>query len=168
MTLRNVVPLEEMWRQCDIKGYEHYWISSHGRVKNERTNRELSPYDANGYLQVQLWDNRRAKYVYVHRLVASHFLTGWGDHVTIGWRDGDRANNHLENLYFKGDRRLGHVIEPRKTYQDRRIEIMETGQTFASVKAVAKFLQTSPQGIYQVLLGRRLTHLGYHFRWIDI
>lgn len=168
MEFSNTVPLEEMWRQCTIERFSHYWISSHGRVRNRKTNLELSPYVSNGYLQVQLWDNRHAKAFYVHRLVAAHFLTGWNDDVSVGWRDGDKTNNRIDNIYFKGDKRLGHIIRPRKEYQERRIEIMETGQTFMNVTRAAKYLNTSPQGIYQVLTGRRQTHLGYHFRWINI
>lgn len=166
MTLRNVVPTEEMWRP--VKDFDNYWISSHGRVKNQKTGKELSLISNNGYLQVQLWRNKYAKMFYVHRLVASHYLTGWTERSTIGWRDEDKYNNRIENLYFKGTSRLGHIIEPRKTYVERRLEIMETGQTFMNVTRAAKFLNTSPQGIYQVLTGRRLTHLGYHFRWVEI
>ncbi len=161
-----VVRMDEMWK--DVKDFPNYVISSHGRVYNRKTNRELSPYEVNGYLQVQLWRDRFTKYFYVHRLVASHFLTGWTARSTVGWRDNDTRNNRIENLYFKGTSRLGHIIESEKVITERRLEIVETGQSFMTVKACARFLNTSPQGIYQVLTGRRLSHLGYHFRWIDI
>ena len=167
-TYSNIVPTEEMWRQCVIPGFDNYWISSYGAIKNSHTNRELSAIDNGGYLQVQLSQNRRIKTVYIHRLVAQHYLTGWEEGIQVSWRDGDTKNNRLENLFFKGQRRLGTVVIPRKTYTERRLEVIETGQSFMNVTRAAKYLNTSPQGIYQVLTGRRQTHLGYHFRWIEI
>jgi hypothetical protein len=76
-----------------------YSISSYGRVRNNKTNHILhGKKNLSGYLQVALRKDGKQKWFLIHRLVAQLFtpnLFGGGeiDHI-----DGNRLNNHYENL----------------------------------------------------------------------
>lgn len=83
----------------EIKGYPNYQILEDGTVIGAR-GKELKP-DINsvGYKRVSLCKNGKVLRVFVHRLVALHFLekpegSGW----CVNHIDGDRQNNHYTNL----------------------------------------------------------------------
>lgn len=100
----------ESW--VPVRGYEGaYEVSSHGRVRSldrivENNGGKASikgmPLKANpdvvGYPSVALWRDGKSKTVRVHRLVASAFVAGEHDDLEVCHGDGDRTNNHFENL----------------------------------------------------------------------
>lgn len=92
----------EEWR--DVVGYEgKYWVSSYGRVytnspiygfcfvKGEKPN-------ATGHIRVDLYRNSKRKRIYIHRLVALHFLDNPMGFKEIDHIDGNPTNNHHTNL----------------------------------------------------------------------
>ena len=95
----------EVWKK--IKGYKGYEVSSEGRVKSTRFNKEkiLKPSLSGSegkrrYKMVGLTKNKKAKTTYVHHLVADAFLKtkrdGWKyvvDHI-----DNNELNNNASNL----------------------------------------------------------------------
>jgi hypothetical protein len=87
----------EIWK--DINGYEGYYqISSYGRVKNVETNKILIGDTNNiGYRRVWLYIPVKKRY-FVHRLVAIHFCRGYRDGFVVNHKDGDKLNNHADNL----------------------------------------------------------------------
>lgn len=66
--------MQEVWKS--IEGYEDlYAISNLGHVKNIQTNRFLNGYiNKNGYTVITLTKDGHRKYLYLHRLVAIHFI----------------------------------------------------------------------------------------------
>lgn len=93
----------EIWK--DIKGYEGiYQVSNYGRVKSlnyNKTNREgFMSFNNNGtgYLQVCLTKDKKYKKKLVHRLVAKAFIEKPIDKNYINHIDGNKSNNHVENL----------------------------------------------------------------------
>jgi hypothetical protein len=99
---------EEIW--IDVKGYENeYLVSNLGRVKSLdrhlthknghlyfHRGRILSQGEhSGGYLQIGLG---RKKNVYVHRLVAQHFLDSVDGKNEVNHKDGNKKNNHYSNL----------------------------------------------------------------------
>lgn len=112
--------VKERWR-C-VKGYPGYWISDHGRVRSPRKTyvvtgssnaagsiatrqgRVLKP-SSNGKYKTQTlfkWDSsgKRTghKVLYIHRLVAYNFISDPGVYMEVNHKDGDRLNNHIDNL----------------------------------------------------------------------
>jgi NUMOD4 motif. len=97
----------ERWKP--ILGYEgHYEVSDHGHVKSlARTTprgevREeciMRPNDVRGYKVVHLHLNGKRTDRYVHRLVLAAF-TGPAGKLHGLHRNGDPADNRLENLYY--------------------------------------------------------------------
>jgi len=96
----------EVWK--DITGYEgRYKVSSFGRLKSLSNGKwGFRPVTAIiigtvscGYRRVQLRDrNGRYKGRLVHRLVAEAFIPNPENKPCINHIDGDKANNHIDNL----------------------------------------------------------------------
>ena len=90
--------MKEEWR--DIKGYEgRYQISNYGKVKSLKTNREKKAFIQRfGYLKVQLYDGKKVRNYFVHRLVAQTFIPNYNDLKEINHKDEIKINNSVENL----------------------------------------------------------------------
>ena len=106
--------MEEIWK--DIQGYENlYKVSNLGRVKRlklsvtqkvkgtsytRRFNERILNLtnNGNGYLHVKLRKNGVNKTINIHRLVALHFLEDYSIKGTVNHIDGDKTNNHANNL----------------------------------------------------------------------
>lgn len=126
----------EVWK--DIKGYEGiYQVSNFGRVKSleritfyELGGREISRFQKEcirkqrvnrwGYKSVNLNKNSSTKTFEVHRLVASHFLSGDYKKEQVNHVDSDKENNSVENLEFVSSKEnIRHAFEnnlmPKRT-----------------------------------------------------
>ena len=101
---------EEIWK--DVKGYEGlYKISNFGNVVSlpNQTHKGyiiLKQRISNGYYQVALYKDGKAKNFCVHRLVAEAFIPNPDNLPQVGHKDennfktGDDCNNHVNNLYW--------------------------------------------------------------------
>jgi hypothetical protein len=105
--------MEEVWK--DIEGYEGlYQASTHGRIRSvnriiyttdnkirEQPGKILSPGKNNrGYYNVVLYKNKKAKTIFIHRLIATTFIENTYNKVWINHIDGVKANNKISNLEF--------------------------------------------------------------------
>ena len=87
----------EIWK--DIKGYEGlYWISNLGRVKNKHGKILKPRLSSNGYYNICLYKNSKAKCYTVHRLVAEAFINNPDNLPEINHKDENITNNHFSNL----------------------------------------------------------------------
>ena len=85
-----------------IKNFENYAISNFGKIINIAKQTTMKqPLDKNGYPIISLRDhNGKSCNLKVHRLVALHFLTNPLNKRCVDHIDGDKANNHIDNLRF--------------------------------------------------------------------
>ena len=91
--------MNEQWVQVD--GFPNYEVSSYGRVRRVGSKRCLkTPPKSNGYLQVTVSNTHMQRNYSVHRLVAKAFLPPANGKELVLHRDGNRANNHSDNLYW--------------------------------------------------------------------
>jgi len=96
-----------------IFGYERYYeISSDGIVKSkDRTQTDslgrtrtwkgqvLNPDIApNGYYRITLAVEGKKKQVYIHRLIATHFMDNPNNLLQVNHIDGNKLNNSMDNL----------------------------------------------------------------------
>ncbi|MEE0060401.1 MAG: NUMOD4 domain-containing protein [Acutalibacteraceae bacterium] len=109
------MPNDEVWKK--IAGFERYSVSNLGRVKNNKTEKILSVRKAsNGYLRVNLRKGN-VKYekptvIAVHRLVAEAFLTRVSDKQCVNHIDGNKTNNHINNLEWVSNKEnTAHAIK---------------------------------------------------------
>ena len=87
----------EQWRL--ISGYDNYEISSHGRVRNNKTNKIMKQkVETKGYLIIGLSKDSKQKFHRVHRLVGFAFLDKKDEDKEIDHIDQNRSNNMLNNL----------------------------------------------------------------------
>lgn len=82
-----------------------YEISDYGRLRridklDWKTGGILTPKKNNvsGYYQYCVVSNGKDYYKYIHRLVAEYFIDPNCLHLTVNHKDGDKSNNHVENL----------------------------------------------------------------------
>ena len=94
---------EEIWK--DIKGYDGlYQASNLGRIRSlnfKRTGKEklLKPsLNRNGYQQVKLCKNGKAKRYFVHRLVYEAFNGEIHEGMQVNHKDENPQNNILSNI----------------------------------------------------------------------
>ncbi len=81
-----------------VKSKDRLCVDSLGR-KRFRKGKELTPDVAqNGYLRVTLAKNGRKKQVYLHRLLAIHFIDNPKGLPQVNHIDGDKLNNEISNL----------------------------------------------------------------------
>lgn len=86
----------EVWRQ--VSGWP-YSVSDLGRVRNDRTNHILTPSPhSHGYHKVSLCCEGHRRDVYVHHLVLNEFVGPAADEEECNHKNGDKADNRLENL----------------------------------------------------------------------
>jgi hypothetical protein len=99
VNISNLDSTIEHWASID--GYLNYQVSWWGRVTNTNTGRILKPgTSSHGYLFVMLSKNGKVKIHYIHKLVAREWVSNPGEKKCVDHRDGDRTNNHIENLRY--------------------------------------------------------------------
>lgn len=93
-----------------IQGHPNYSVSPSGQIRNDKTGRILKEdRSCRGYAKVNL-DGEK---MYVHRLVAEHYIPKTDDaHDQIMHRDGDLSNNAMYNLEWTDSKR-SHDVDYR-------------------------------------------------------
>lgn len=90
--------MEEIWK--DVAGCENYYqVSNLGKVRRKKSGRMLKNiacYD--GYERVVLSVGSVARRVYVHRLVASAFISNCGGKEQVNHMNGIKNDNRVSNL----------------------------------------------------------------------
>lgn len=159
--------MEEYW--VEIPGYPKYAVSNTGYIMNVRSQRLLKLRDnGGGYYRVVLNNIQGPRAFYVHRLVALCFLDSYRDHLHVQHINGDKSNNHVNNLQLRGGDRA-KATGPISSRSDwgARVEIIETGEIFRSVRDCANWIGGDYGAIYACLRGERMRHLGYTFRYYE-
>jgi len=93
--------MEERWKP--VKDFPGYEVSSYGRVRSETSGRILAPSENQyGVLQIGMMKEGTQMHRSVPLLVARSFLPRkFGAFDTPINLDGDRWNNHVENLVWR-------------------------------------------------------------------
>ena len=98
-----------------IDDYPNYSISTCGKVKNNTSGNILNTsVHRNGYEIINIKPNGRGagKTLKVHRLVAITFIPNPDNKPQVNHLDGDKCNNHLENLeWATASENMKHAVK---------------------------------------------------------
>lgn len=163
----------EQWASIDR--CPKYSVSNYGRVKNNRNDFILKPRpDRKGYLRVSISNNYGVvTEQLIHRLVAEAFCPGEKDGLDVNHIDGNKSNNSADNLEWctrSYNLKHGYRIGLRSSPQNRckAVRIIETGETFPSVRECARSLGCQHSNVSLCLNGRQQSCYGYHFEWAGL
>lgn len=162
-----MVNVDEEW--VLLRDFPNHSVSNYGRVVSHNTDSVLrTRLSGWGYEQVVLYSNGRHVTKTVHRLVAEAFIPGWDEGLHVNHIDGDKRNNFEENLEWvtPSENNTHAVHSGLRTPFRKSVRIVETGETFPSVKACAEHLNTYSTAISQVLKGRRPHYKRMTFEYI--
>lgn len=95
----------EIW--VTIPNFDNYQISNQGRIQRIKSGprtymgRLLNGWPNNqGYIHVDLWQNKKKHRFKLHRLITKIFLGDCPLGKEVNHKDGNKANNRLENLEY--------------------------------------------------------------------
>lgn len=152
----------EVWK--DIYGYEGlYKISNYGRVKSfianngNRTIIKTPGRTKTGYLFTPLYSNSKFEQFYIHRLVASHFIENIEGKREVNHKDGDKSNNHIDNLeWVTSSENKKHAWRTGLSTKTCGQLVLneETGIYYESVMKAAKVTNIHHSNLRMMLLGK--------------
>lgn len=161
----------EVWKT--INGYEgEYSVSTFGRIRNDHTGKVTRGRESgNGYKKFDFsGEHKVVGRAYVHRLVAEAFLEKGDGDIEVNHKDGNRANNNVDNLEWvssSGNTEHAIVTGALAPYGKERKPIIainvETGERkyFDSISKAETYYGT--RHIDSVLSGKRRTAKGHTF-----
>lgn len=154
---------DEIW--AAVPGFPNYSISSHGRLRREKTGRLLKVGPGKkGYLKIALRHEGRGQTFRIHSLVAAVFLPPRpsSSHQVAHW-DGNNTNNVFTNLRWatqaeneadkvrQGVTRRGAKLTPAQVYSIKE-RLLEPS---AVVAEIARKYRVSPRLISQIRDGQK-------------
>lgn len=183
----------EIWK--DLTGYIGiYQVSSNGRIKSlprkiVRKNGQVAKVketilkpgtDRYGYSFVVLCKNRTKRTTAIHRLVAAAFIPNPDNLPEIDHIDGDRANNHADNLRWNTRKqnannpisieryRKAGIIQ--KPYKQLQIPVQQLKDGFligsySSIREAERATGIAHTSISRVIRGTLNTAGGYKWKY---
>lgn len=153
---------KEVW--AELSDYDEYLVSSYGQVYHMPSKNIINErFHERGFLKVRLYNNWGMKEFYVHHLVGLCFFDDYRPGMHIRHNDGDKTNNHVDNLVPARRRRSSY--EPGSK-RGSRVRIIETGDTFLNAYACARYVEGDVSSIYKCLRGQRNHHRGFTYEYI--
>ena len=159
----------------------NYSINSDSIILNKTGKVKMPRKRKDGYLGVQLYNHGEAQHKRIHRLVAEAFIPNPDNKPDINHKDGNKHNNSVDNLeWVNKSENMRHayqtgLVKPHASYGMRgkknpnggrkglKVRIVETGETFDSIKDCAELINGSDRRICDCINGKQETHHGYHF-----
>lgn len=141
-----------------IEGFDGYFVDVSGAVFSERRGKlvQRKTHLVGGYERVNLRIDGVTKFRLVHRIVAQAFVKNRYNLPEVNHRDGDKLNNHAENLQWcdrsynitHSYRVLGH-----KSPRSKSVRSLSTGIVFPSVVEAARVVGVDQSNISKAARG---------------
>lgn len=140
--------MSEIWKTID--NYESYLVSSCGRIYSFKSNKILKPSKSNnGYMCVELFNDRGYKRLTIHRIVAKAFIQNPYNLPQINHKDENKENNNANNLEWctsKYNMNYGKMAKIRHTLIDYSTEKRKKASRENGLKRSVPVLQYSKCG----------------------
>lgn len=175
----------------DIKGYEGlYAITEDGQIWSYKSKKFLIPnYDANGYLKINLFKDRKNKSCTIHRLVAETYIPNPNNLSQVNHKDENKTNNHINNLEWcdakynmnygtrtqrasetnRGQKRSEetkkNISEARKNKGNKPVKCIETDIVYISTVSANRETGIDNSCISKCCKGQRKTAGSYHWQY---
>ena len=165
---------EELWREWPQD--PRVMVSNKGNVVSCKrgTPYQLKVcYTNNGYQMVSAGSGSSTNKQYVHRMLAETWIDNPNHYEQVNHIDGNKDNNSVENLeWVSPSENIRHAYRTGlKTHtgglKPTPIRCVETGEIFESQHECARRIGGSQGAIQDCLSGRRRTHRGYHFEYVE-
>lgn len=163
----------ENWKV--INDFPNYEISNFGNIRNKTKLLKIVP-NKQGYNIVVLCNGGIRKTINVHRLVAAAFVPNPENKPCIDHIDGDRANNHADNLRWVTVKENQNnpitkskwIGKKAKPHHEKAVEQIKNGivvNVFVSIQEAARKGNFSATAICKVCKGKGNLHKGYKWRY---
>ncbi len=166
-----------------IEGYENYFVLESGEIWNKIKNDFVKQrVGTHGYKVVSLTNGKKSSEKLVHRIVAKAYCEGEQEGYVVDHIDGNKWNNHAENLRWctqkenvrnqieRGTHNYDEAHKAARIARRKPIRVIfpdgRQKEYPASIDA-CKELGLSPSKVSQVLSGKRTHHKGFYFERID-
>lgn len=157
----------------DIINFEGlYSIHSDGTIVNEVKGNVKQPTKLKiGYLVVDLYKNSKVSKLYVHRLIAEHFIPNDDPKVKtqVNHKNGNKLDNSISNLEWvsPGDN-IRHAVQTKLRVYKNRLTESEFLEKLDEVIAGKSYLQLSTEIDYKVpFLSTKLKAIAIKYGKLD-
>lgn len=165
----------EQWKNIVYQGITtNYSVSSFGKIKNNKTNKELKLQNQNGYLHCTISVNGIAKRCRVHRLVALAFIPNINNRPYVNHIDGNRTHNSVDNLeWVTAQENAQHAVEQGLRQGGRNRPVIQYSMegekllTFQSITEAAEETNSSVSKIILCCQRKRRSTNDYQWRYAD-
>lgn len=162
-----------MWKKIIIDNViTNYSVNEEGKVKNDITNKELSPRVQQGYKHVTIYINKKPKSCRVHRLVATAFIPNIENKPYVNHLNGIRSDNRVENLeWATPSENTQHAVDTglfKPTREKQVVQYSLNGDKIAiyrSISEAARKTNSSVEKIVNCCQFTRKTHNEYQWRY---
>lgn len=164
------------WKKIIYEDQEtNYSVSSTGRVRNDKTGKELSPSLQNGYYSVRLAVKPNyGKHFRINRLVAQAFIPNPENKPYVNHINGITTCNNVENLeWVTPSENSVHAYKTGLRNPNRAVEVNQYNlqgkflMTFESLREAERQTGASQSKITEVCQGRRRTAGEYQWRYYE-
>ena len=181
--------MEEIWKTLKYHDqvYNRYEVSTFGNIRHKinKINRKFY-LDKKGYCRTSIFNGyvnnkRKIKNIIVHIAVASTFIDNPEKKSTVNHIDGDKANNHVENLewatVYEQIQHASFVLGYSKLYSDtmRKTFSKKTAQynkknelvkIWNSTREIERSLGFRHENVAACARGSRKTAYGYRWQYV--
>ena len=162
-----------MWKKIIIDNVKtNYSVNEEGKVKNDITDKELSPRVQQGYKHVTIYINKKPKSCRVHRLVATAFIPNIENKPYVNHLNGIRSDNRIENLeWVTPSENTQHAVDTglfKPTREKQVVQYSLNGDKIAiyrSISEAARKTNSSVEKIVNCCQFTRKTHNEYQWRY---
>lgn len=106
-----------------VVGYDYYYVSNLGNIYSSSRGKKMIPYEKNGYYFTHLYSKGKSRNVYMHRLVAEHFVDNPNNLDFVNHINENKKDNAYTNLeWVTRSQNLKHSMRKTRTISNETID----------------------------------------------